>query len=171
MQSVKFNPDVWAEKNKNSAVEVGRHVELRLQAPGKVEVDLGEGWRFACYGTAVRLELPVGGKVRCSEAYSVKQAVDVSVEQVGVPLTNFDKRPGTSAAEQIVKRALREAKVKEQSERLKREEADRALNALRVSKGLQEDNPLEQEVVDPPADPPAEPPVEPPADPAEPAAQ
>lgn len=153
MQTVKFHPDLWKQVEKGKSVKCTRFSHLRLQAEGNVEVDLGNGYQFVVRTTECKLELPAEGRVRCTEAFAILETVDVGVKQQGVPLTNFDKRSGVSAAEAMVRRALREKAIKEQSQKIARDAANRALNKKRVEEGLQEADPTEPQEPEPQSEP------------------
>lgn len=164
MQNIKYDPDQWLDVAKGKAVPCPREVHLRLCEPGRVSVKIGEVWRHVAYGTELKIGLSAPSEIQCSVAYSIFVGTDVEVEQIGQPLTNFDKRPGLSAVERMVRQTIMEARLDERVKREERAAHDRAMNAKRVAAGQQETNPVPAEPVEP-VEGPVDEPVTEPADP------
>lgn len=138
MQTIKYDPSAWVDMPKDKSAPCSKETHLRLSVPGTVSVDLGSGWRNVAYGTEFKIVLPSSGKVKCSVPYSIFAGVETEVAQIGEPLTNFDKRPGTSSVERMIAMQFREKQVLEQAARRHRAEQDRLANQKRVNEGKQE---------------------------------
>lgn len=147
MQNITFNPHEWAQAAPGKSLACGKVVHVRLSAPSAVEVDIGDGYRVVGHGTEFKITLPASGRIRASAAtlcLHVPPDRPQGVGSDGAPFTNFDKRPGESAIETMVRRTLREGQVKDALARAARRQHDLALNDKRVAKGLQESNPLRE---------------------------
>jgi len=138
MQTIKYDPSAWVDLAKDKSAPCSKEVHLRLSTPGTVSVDLGSGWRNVAFGTEFKLVLPSSGKVKCSVPFSIFAGVETEVAQLGEPLTNFDKRPGTSSVERMIAQQFRGKQVLDQAARRHRAEQDRIANQIRVDEGKQE---------------------------------
>lgn len=142
MQTIKYDPAAWLDFGASKSAPCPKDAHVRLSQPGSVSVDLGSGFRVVGYGTEFKLSLPLSGKVKCDVPFSVYVGTEVEVQQLGVPLTNMDKRPGESSVERMVRQVLREKEVRQALERKARLEQDRKTHEQRFAKGLQDDNPM-----------------------------
>lgn len=149
MQNLKYDPDAWLDFAANKAVPCPAQLHLRLSEPGTVHVDLGGGYRLLGYGSELKVTLPSSGKVKCDVPYAIHVGVDTAVKQTGAPFTNFDKRPGESAIERMVRKSQREFEVEQALKREARRRLDREMNARRVAQGLQDRNPIPDEPEEP----------------------
>lgn len=165
MKTIKFQPDAWVYFAANEQVVVPAYVQLRLSEPGTVEAQFDGEWLFVGYGDELKIQLPASTKIRVNKKFAVFVGINVATECVGTPLTNFDKRPGESGVERMVKQALREAELDRIAKKQARLEQDRKLNRERFEKGLQVDNPVVTSEPEPEPEPTPEPdtPAEPPA--------
>ena len=157
MQSIKYDPDQWVDLKATKDAPCPAETHIRLASPGTVSVDLGSGWRVIGHGSEFKISLPNAGKIKADKDYSLFVSIDTTVEQIGVPLTNFDKRPGMSSIEKMIKAQFLEKALKDKLKANQRLEADRKTNQDRVDKGLQDENPIAPEpeppVVEPTPDP------------------
>lgn len=149
MKNLKYDPNAWIDFKAAKAAPVPSFFHVRLSSPGTVEVDLGDGWRIIGHGEEFKIQMPRPGQVRASVAYAVFVSIDTEIEQLGVPLTNFDKRPGMSSVERMVKQSILEARLQEKLAREKRAQADRETNERRIKAGKQDENPIPPEPVEP----------------------
>ena len=147
MKTVKYDPEQWVDFGKDKTAPCPSETHIVLAAAGTVSVDLGDGWRIIGHGDEFKISLPRPGKIKANQAFAVFVGIDTVVSQLGVPLTNFDKRPGLSSVERMVKSTILEANLKERLAREKRKEQDRKMNQQRVDEGLQDENPIEEEPV------------------------
>lgn len=145
MSTVKYHPDEWVDLAKATSAPCPQNFQIRLHQPGAVEVDLGSGFRNIGYGTEFKIQLPHAGKVKCSQPSSIFVGMSVETHSQGVPLTNFDKRPGMSSVERMVKQTIMESRLKDKLAREQRLELDREHNQNRVDRGLQDENPIPPE--------------------------
>lgn len=146
MQNIKYDPEQWVDVKAGGNAPCPRKLHVKLKNPSAVEVDFGDGkYRLIGYGTEIKATLPAAGKVRSESAFAVFVGTDVETVCQGQPLTNFDKRPGASAVEQMIRRAFREKALQDRAKAEARARANFELNEKRKEKGLQEGN----EVKDP----------------------
>lgn len=147
MQRIKYDPEAWVDLGAGKTAPVPPECHLRLAEPGAVSAKFGGTWRHVGYGSEFKLSFPSATEVKASVPFSVFVSVDTSWQSKGVPLTNFDKRPGDSSVERIVKKALREQKLRQEQAARKRREADKEHAKKRFDSGLEDEVRLE----DPPA--------------------
>lgn len=145
MKSIKYDPEAWFDVKATKFIPCPKQVHIRLSKPGTVKVDQNGEVRLIGYGDEFKITLTTEGKITADVDYTVYIATDTIIEQIGVPLTNFDKRPGMSAVERMIKTQFKEQQLIERSKAEKRKEHDRETNKLRMQQGLQETTPIEDE--------------------------
>lgn len=146
MQRIKYDPDAWLDIAANKEAPVPAESQVRLAKPGTLSVKWAGEWRLLGYGTEFKISLPGPAVVKADVAFAVFISVDVAVHSKGVPLTNMEKRPGDSAVERMVKKALLEQKLASRAAAERRRAADKQLAKKRFEAGLED----EQRLVDPP---------------------
>lgn len=140
MKSIKFDPSAWAQAKAGASLPCDENVHVRLATPGTLEIDIGGGYRLVGYGDEFKVTLSRPGRVRSPNAdFTLYVGYDVSVAVIEAPFTNFDKRPGDSSAERMVKRAFKEKAVNDALARIERKRADYAAQQTRIANGVNED--------------------------------
>lgn len=114
-----FDPNDWQKLPANKPLPVGRKVEVRLKAPGELYVKAPDADEFVLYGYGSEFKFSViydGCWIKSTVAGVLKIGQVSSVERGDKPaLTNEDKKPNYSAAEILVKQALRRMQLKEKA--------------------------------------------------------
>jgi len=166
MRTLKFTPETWADFKKDTQVlltEADAHI--KLAEPGSVFCEVDGKWQLVHHGTEFKIEFPAAGyKIKANVAGSLYVSMAEPIEDENEVLTNFDKRPGLSGAEQMVMKMIKEQKLKERSENIKRQQADLEQAQKRIAKGLTDK--LPKGVIEPDPEPVIEPDPEPTPDPA-----
>lgn len=138
MRTLKFTPETWADFKKDTQVlltEADAHV--KLAEPGAIYCEVDGKWQLVHFGTEFKIEFPAAGyNIKSTVAGSLYVSMAEPIEDENEVLTNFDKRPGLSGAEQMVMKMIKEQKIKERSEHLKRQQADLEQAQKRIAKGL-----------------------------------
>jgi len=161
MQTIKYDPDAWVHLKANNEAPIPSEAHIRLSKPGTVLLDFGDGFKPVGYGVEFKLVLTRPATVKADQSFSVFISIDNTVQQLGQPLTNFDKRPGMSSVERMIKTQFRERELKQRLAREARAKADHDANQKRVEDGLQDENPVPDPTPPPPPTPEPEPSPEP----------
>lgn len=144
MQSIKYNPESW-HKIPAEGIALTGSCHVKLEAPGPIFI----GGNLAGYGTEFRAVFEGEEIVKAAKGWYFLP-VPVEVPQIGVPLTNMDKRPGMSEVERMIKAQFLEKALRERAAAERRKQADKETHRKRFEAGLQDENPMEEEPIEEP---------------------
>lgn len=131
-----YDPTSWRSVKKGVPMMAEGAISIRLSAPAALyHLPVGEDKILVGYGTDFNLQWREGVLAFAADVPAVYQVKGRKLVKLAIEdsVTNFDKRPGMSAAEAFVKTALRNFM---RSERARNDEMREAsLKALAKAKG------------------------------------